>query len=309
MRCFPARILLVTIFALLMLLCVFLSVHTNDTTSKLSTHPVSSSGPYLGVVPSHEQYYRITTEEKGNKKSGTLSGEQEKILIKNGLLSVNLESYSLLAALNVVSRLSGMPVTAEIQDRQITLQANDVSLDQGIQLLARGLDIFFFHDGATNSLKSVWVYEAGKGNLVAPIPAELWMANREIQRQLVNTDPEERARAAEILVERSGAQAMDWVLQAVRDPVDVVRYRTLQKILDMRLSLPQEILREIMSYDPSPVARFIALDIIFATMGSLNQIEAKQLIEMASNDTDAPVSNHARNMLFAIQGANVNGIR
>lgn len=302
MRSFPTRVSVTAIFSVLVILmCVFLSIYTNDTLSKPSANTVSSDA-YSGVaVPHYEQYYRVTTEKKDNKASAPPSVPQGTISVINGLVSVNLDTYSLLAALNDVSHRSGVPIIADIQDRLISLQAEDVSLEQGIQLLTRGLDILSFHDGATGSLKSVWAYEAGtyevgKGNLVSP--PELWMTNGEMQRQLTNPNPEERARAAEILIERGKGQAMDWVLQALRDPVDVVRYRTLQKILDEDLSLPQEVLREIISYDPSPLARFITLNIISA---SIDQKAAKELVEIALNDMDVPVSNHARDVLFAMQ--------
>lgn len=306
------RISFATSFFALIILCVLLYASINSSLSEQSARHTPNPVDSGQVVPHNAPQHNWVSTEKSDQNGSTMPPvPQGSINIANGRISVNLEAYSLLAALNEVSHRSGVPIITDIQDRQISVQANDVPLEQGIQQLAQGFDLFFFHDGATGALKSAWAYESGKGNFIAPVPAELWMTNREIQRRLTSTDPEQRARVAEMLVDSGGAQAMHWVLQAVRDPTDVVRYRTLQKIKDAGLSLPQDILREILSNDPSPLARFIALDIVFATMAGLDPIATQQLVEVALNDKDLPVSNHARDMLFAMQGkgSGENGVR
>lgn len=232
----------------------------------------------------------------------TLSSPRGTFVIANGRMNVDIDRHSLLDTVDQISRRSGVSVAADIQDRLITVQTGDVSIDAGLRQILRGFDSFYYHDGSTGDLKAVWVYEHGKGRDVAPVPSGLWMSNREIQQRLVDANPEERARAAEILIDSGGTYALNWTLQALRDSVDVVRQRTLQKAVDVGMPLPLDALREILNYDPSAQARYLALDAL-TTCSDVAREVIRSTIELGLEDKDISVRAHAREVLLALDHA------
>lgn len=272
------------------------------------TEPHSSLGQQL-VEPIHNSQ-QISSPRADDapatpsvSRHETLSSSRGTFVIANGRMNVDIDEHPLLDALNQISRRSGIAVTIDIQDRLISVHTGDVSIDAGLRQILRGFDAFYYHDGSTGDLKAVWIYEHGRGRDVAPVPSELWISERDIQQQLANVNPEERGRAAEMLVTRGGPHALNGALQALRDPAEVVRLRTLQKAVDVSFSLPQDALREVLNYDPSPLVRYLALDALTSCIDVDREL-IRSTIELGLADSDSSVQAHAREVLRAIDQEN-----
>lgn len=219
------------------------------------------------------------------------------IRIAQGRVSLHLESQSLLNSLNEVSRLSETTIVAAINDRKISAIFENLPVDQAVRELARGYDFFVYYDGGTGVPKSMWIYMPGEGNNIAPISDRSWMTDPEVRVRLVDADPEVRARAIETIIDRAGSRAMDWIVTALRDQSDIVRYRTLQKTVEASVVLPMDVLRDILRHDPSALARFIALNALEVGATS-DPYSASEAVRMVLNDPDEAVKSHAHELLF-----------
>src|SRR5262249_54156492 len=152
------------------------------------------------------------------------------------------------------------------------------------------------------SLQAVWVYTKGTGHNILPVPRTAWASTREVELSLTDPDPEERARAVEVLVERKGKQALDIVLQVLKDQDEKVRYRALFKALNAGLALPADTLQTLLQSDSSPVVRFLALDALAERPGADRQ-NVKAVAELALNDPNPQVQDQAREILSQLEAA------
>jgi HEAT repeat protein len=189
------------------------------------------------------------------------------------------------------------------ENQRVSVQFQDLPLDEGLRRILKDQDAFFFYgveDNASASLRVVWVYPKGRGNGLAPTPPETWASTIELEGRLADPDPEARARATEALIERKGGAALDVVLQALKDRDDQVRNRVLYKALNSGIKLPSDFLYQLVLTDPLLEVRFMAIT-AFAedpNMGAddLNNVKALAK-EVMTTDPSSEVRNQAQQIL------------
>ncbi len=241
--------------------------------------------------------------------SGEKPAEQESLItVVDGRLSVQVQNRSLQWVLEQIAQQSGVFISAKyIGGERISVQLQDLPLDQGLQHLLRDQDAFFFYGAEAGgygdaSLKAVWVYAKGKGRRILPVPAEEWASTRELAQGLTDPDPDERVRAIEGLIERTGKHALDTVAQSLRDPDEKVRYRVLHKALAAGLALSTDSLQELARYDSSPVVRFLALNALAEKPG-VDRQNVRAIAELALNDPSQPIQEQAQEILDQLETA------
>ena len=228
--------------------------------------------------------------------------EQSSITVKNGRLSVWIQDRPLVEVLEEVSQRAIVPIIigGGGGDQQVSIQFQDLPLDEGLRFILKDQDAFFFYGvegNAPASLRVVWVYPKGRGNGLTPTPPETWASTVELEGRLADPDPEARARAAESLVERKGGEALDVVLQALKDRDDQVRNRVLYKALNSGVKLPSDFLYQLVLTDPLPEVRFLAIAALAEdpTMGADDLDNAKALAEkVMTTDLSPEVRNQAQ---------------
>jgi HEAT repeat protein len=146
------------------------------------------------------------------------------------------------------------------------------------------------------SLRAVWVYPKGQGRRILPVGPEKWASTEELHRLAEDPDPEVRARAFETLVGRKGGKAQEVVFDALGDPNDRVRFRTLQAALNNRVPLALDSLQYLVQNDSSPVVRFLALSGM-AENSEVGSNNLRALAESVLNDPNPQVREQAREIL------------
>jgi hypothetical protein len=215
------------------------------------------------------------------------------ITVKNGRLSAWIERRSLNRVLDEIQTKGMVMIIAEgVEDQPVSAQFEDLPLDEGLRTLLQDQDTFFFYgaeDGASASLRAVWVYPKGQGRQIMPVPAEKWASTRELEQELANPDAEARTRAIEALAERQAS--LDVVLQALTDKEGGVRSRTLYKALDSGIKLPADTLVELALNDSLPEVRFMAFQALAEDASGLNTDDpnsVKALAERVMMNDPAP---------------------
>lgn len=221
-----------------------------------------------------------------------------RVAVKDGRLSAHAENLPLDRLLDEISRRGNVAIIkAGGRGRPVSVQLQDVPLDEGLRQILRNQDTFFFYGvGASGpaTLKVVWVYPKGKGRELQPVPPEAWASTAELDGRVADPDPAVRARAIEALVERRGNQASDAVSEALRDHDDQVRVRALYQAIHAGVQLPRDELAAFAAGDPSPDVRFLALEALAADP------EARMFAEAALNDSSPHVRGKARELLRAL---------
>jgi HEAT repeat protein len=97
------------------------------------------------------------------------------------------------------------------------------------------------------------------------------------------------------------------VLQALRDPDEQVRYQALAKAQSFGVVLPEDVVRDLVQYDSSPVVRFFAVEALinlFENVSLPNQRNSLRAIaESALNDLDPHVRQRAEEVLAQLDNA------
>lgn len=219
----------------------------------------------------------------------------------NNRLSVQVQNRSLAWILEEISNKSGIPLILSegMKDQTVSIRFKDLPLDQGLQVVLKTLDAFYFYGAqgeAPATLKAVWLYPKGKGSRIVPAPPETHASTAEMQQDLSDPDPAERARAAEALIKRQGRRALDTLVQVLVDPDEKVRYRAVNQAVRSGLALPEYLTQQLALYDSSPVVRFLALEAIANVRGA-DPAWVRQIAELALNDANEVVQQQARDIL------------
>ena len=229
---------------------------------------------------------------------------QQVVIWSAGLLSVQLNDRPLPLVLDNIARQTGLNivVATELQSASVTSSFTELELTQGLQQLLGPWDTFFFFSGnqGRGQLHSIWVYPAGKGRAMAPLPPEeQWASTQELERGLLDSDPNIRIKTLETLVARSGERAMDSITAALKDTDERVRYRALDVALNAGITLPTDALIALVEYDPSPPIRRLALEALaHLAEGPRNpDLDIQKLSEHALSDIDPSVSRKAEQLL------------
>jgi hypothetical protein len=229
------------------------------------------------------------------------------ITVTNNRLSVQVQNRSLAGILDEISNQSGIPILLGdgINDQMVSMRFQDLPLDQGLQALLKTLDAFFFYSaqGAQGqspaTLKAVWIYPQGQGRRIVPVPPETYASTVEMQQNLRDPDPDQRARAAEVLIERQGTRALDTVLQVLEDPDEKVRYRALNQAVQSSLALPEDLIQRLALSDSSPIVRFLALEAMVNAPG-VDPEKLREIAERALNDPSEEVQAQAEDILATL---------
>lgn len=221
------------------------------------------------------------------------------VTVKDGRLSVRVENLPLAWVLEEIARQGKFAVIAPSgpSRRRVSVQFQDLPMDEGVRQILRGNDAFFFYgvDGtAPASLKAVWVYPKGRGRGLQPVPPETWASTAEVESRLSDPDSRIRAQAVESLVERKGDEARDAVVDALRDQDDQVRTRALYHALSGGVNVPTDLLTELALSDSSTDVRFLALDAL------AKGPEARTIAETTLNDPNPRIRQKAKEMLSAL---------
>jgi hypothetical protein len=111
-------------------------------------------------------------------------------------------------------------------------------------------------------------------------------------------------RAAEGLIERQGKQALDVVEAALEDAEAKVRYRTLYKAIRVGVPLHGDVLRQLLSADPSPTVRFLALEAL-PKVPHIQPETLRESLEFALSDADEGVREQAGALLDELEPIDV----
>lgn len=229
------------------------------------------------------------------------------ITVAENRLSVQVQNRSLVWILQEISNQSGVPILLSegIKDRPVSIQFQDLPLDQGLQVLLKTLDAFLFYGAQEQppaALRAVWVYPKGQGSRIVPAPSEAYAGAAEIQQNLSDPDPAERARTVELLIKRQRTRALDVVLQVLQDPDEKVRSRALYRAVHLDLAMPTDLMQHLVLSDPSSVVRFLALEAVAKAPGA-DPSKIRETAELALNDPSEEVQEQAKVILTALESA------
>jgi hypothetical protein len=226
--------------------------------------------------------------------------------VEDGLLSLSIQKRPLQWVLSEISRQSGVSIISaqELATELISEAFQDLPLDRGLQRLLSTSDTFFFYSGENmlSPLRAVWVYQKGKGDGIVPVPPSAWASTEELEQDLMDPNPEVRARSVETLVEREGQDAEELVLRALEDGNDHVRSRALDVAVTSGVKLPIDTLTDLTEYDPSPLVRTLALVAIagVAENSGPEELDIRPLAERALSDPAPDVKAQAQQILEQI---------
>lgn len=199
-----------------------------------------------------------------------------------------------------ISRQSGVAIALgdDMPNPIVEAAFRDLPVAEALQRLFAGYDAFFLHeksDGKPARLSAVWVYPAGEGRQLAPVP---WPEESECEsfsRGVDDPDALNRALAVGTLAERHGSAAAEVVMTGLEDEDERVRMEALQAAIYTPVEVPAESLMEMIQYDPSEIIRSIALDGLFkyGERGRISPDALREILDIAQRDADPVVSDLA----------------
>ena len=219
----------------------------------------SPSGGQVPASPPSPQGAPTKTETDGE-----IPAPRFEVIVKADRLTVKAQRAPISLLLADISRQASVAIhgTGPLEGLTISINLEDVPLDQGLRHLVAEFDAFFFY-GSTEerpvSLRGLWVYPKGAGARLAPVPSDMWASTAELEHSLSDPDPEVRAEAIESLVDRKGEKATESVLQMLTDPDEYVRARALDVATTAGLAIPADQLRSLAAGDPAEEVRRVAL--------------------------------------------------
>jgi hypothetical protein len=183
----------------------------------------------------------------------------------------------------------------------VTMDLQDVPLDEALRQMLRNQDAFFFYGSSTKQdpsvLQVVWVYAKGKGQGLQPVPPENWASTKDLEAGIANDDPEVRLNAITAFIDRvDSAVAMPVALHAMTsDPDAEVRAMTLYAARSKGLKLPPEVLSGLLVADSSESVRFLALE------GLARDPNARFYAETALRDPSPHLRHKAQEILNQLE--------
>jgi hypothetical protein len=217
------------------------------------------------------------------------------VRFQNGKLTVIVKDRSLAWILDSISQRTKIAITTnDLSDPRISIDLQDLPVEQALRLILQGYDSFFYYGGEKDgptSVRAVWVYPNGRAQGVEPVPPEKWASTKEFERRVTDPRPGVRAQAVEALIERKGPAALPLATGALRDPDAGVRVQALYSGLENDLKLPPEMLRDLVLQDPSVEVRVLALQNLAGSS------EARDVAQSALYDADPNVRTAAKEVL------------
>lgn len=218
------------------------------------------------------------------------------VRFENDRLSVQAEDCPFDWLLEEISKNAHVAIitSAGVRSQSVSIQFENVSLEEGLRRVLKDHDSFFFFGGDKRSpsrLKAVWVYSNGEGTGVVPVPQEFWASTKELEGKLKDPEPKVRASAIEAIIDRKHDKAQAEVFNALKDANSEVRIRALAAALNSGVDLPTQSLVDLLVHDKSPKVRFLSLDAM------ADSPEGETMAEYALNDPDPHVQNAAHEIL------------
>lgn len=275
----------------------------------------STAAPSQEIASSGSSSELLVNAEPSIRSPSTINSVQF-VRATADRLQLKVDNYPLESLLDEIARQSGVVIVRNepLVDGRISLELQDLSLEEGLRRLLKQQDLFFFFtpakkadgtiaEGATPLLKGVWIYPQGQGDQLVPVPPETWASSTEIEQGLRHSDPKERARSVELLIARKGEHSLSEVHLALNDQEENVRERALRAALSAALPLPTAWLEALAQYDLSPTMRVLALGAVAS--GSAESVVAnpniKMIAELALNDLNPAVQEQAREVLDQLE--------
>jgi HEAT repeat protein len=188
----------------------------------------------------------------------------------------------------------------------VSVSLQDVTVEQALRDLLKDYDTFFFYRGTdpdrpSISIKTVWVYRRGEGELLQPLPPEEWASTADLERGLSDPDPRVRAKAIEALVGRfpEAPGTVAAVQQALNDDDDNVRATALNAAVKGQVELSIDQLAALAASDRSPDVRLQAL----TTLALEPDVQRSVAETAAGSDPDPRVRAVAKEMLEELKAS------
>ncbi len=263
-----------------------------------SSHPLVGSlvaGSDTRLVPQHLAAADLST---------TVSAATEPFLtIQNNRISAWLENRPLSWVLQEVGAQSHVSIiktdanAAMFDTIPVTVRFKDLPLDQGVQMLLKEVDAFYFYQAGGQvaaMLQTVWVYPKGQGETMQLVSSTVDTVDptQELRANLYHADPAQRIAALKAMITHKGAQAEPYILDALEDFDASVRLHALQGAFRASIDLPVNLLSYLLQYDTFPQVRFLALHAI-----ARDPDTNRWLIELALGDADERVQSQAQTLL------------
>ncbi len=225
-----------------------------------------------------------------------LERQRTYVRFEDGQLTVRADEARLSAVLGEISSRAFIAVEFGdgLANRRISIEFSDLTLAEGLRQVLEAYDAFFYHRG-DKGLQVVWVYPKGVGSRIQPVPPDQWASTKEIAEGLDDIDPERRAEALGLFIERQGRDARDEVLKALSDYDPWVRTIALEGALYEGIDLSPEMLTRLATTDAAQEVRFLALQ------GLANDPDAEWLALQALDDPSPHIRAYAENFLDRLE--------
>ena len=223
------------------------------------------------------------------------------VTVKDGRLSVHVKQSPLRWVLDEIVRQSGILILpgTEVGDPRITIDFDDLELEQGLRRLLYEWDVFVFYRN-TNALRSVWFYPPGKGEHILPAPIEAWGSTQEVAGMLTDRDPAQRMNALQVLAQRNPKEAGKAVVNALADRDEEVRRTALVAALTYSIAVPTDTLVGLVYSDASATIRHDALAALSGLVANYQpdtHVDIAPIAQRAINDPDVNVQDLAEKIL------------
>lgn len=219
---------------------------------------------------------------------------------ENGLLTFHAKDQplqSLLDAIGAIANVSIM-VAPGVGSEHVSADFRSYRLDEALRQILKDYDVLFSYgsDGNAQSnpdLRTVWVYAPNRGPGIARFAMSAWnKSDRAYQQSLASAaNPDERARAADELIRRGGRDAVDVVMEALKDPSDKVRYQALYRAGIVGALPPEDTIIDLVLNDTSEQIRAWA----FQTLPLDPTLQ--WVAQRVANDSSQQIAELARNYL------------
>jgi hypothetical protein len=221
------------------------------------------------------------------------------------MLTFHAQNRPLRSVLRQITQLTRVSINGaeDLPDKLISVDLEQFRLDEALRQILGGYDVFFLYGAdesalGTPSVKAVWVYPAGRAQGLAPMAANAWAAKtQEMERMLLDPDPNARARAIDAIIRRTGRESAEVVQAVLKDGDEEVRITALNRALNSGVEIPQEVLINLALYDASANIRFLALQAL--------PVDPKMrwVAERAMQDDSVYVSREAQGIVGELDAA------
>lgn len=117
---------------------------------------------------------RPIPEKETISHNDVLLDQSTEITVGNGRVNISVENKPLRWVLEAIASQTGITfnVAHEIENRQISIELHDVSIEQALRSLLTGLDAFLYvgsQGSSPPSLRTVWVHPQDRGRTLVPL--------------------------------------------------------------------------------------------------------------------------------------------